>query len=270
MGLYNIEEVKKMNKMQWINIVTLVITLIMNGLANALPLNGRTTGSISDSFPVLFTPAGYVFSIWGIIYLGLIAFGIYQALPAQRDNQRLLRIGPWFAIGNLFNAAWIVLWHYGFYTLTVVAMLGLLAALLIIFQRLAISKKPGNNRELWLVNIPFSIYLGWISVATIANFSAALYNLGFTGGPLSQEVWTVALILVATILGLIMTWQQRQIAYPLVLVWAFIGILVKQSANLPVSISAGVAAALLTVAIIVTAILPLFRSDINQKASRVV
>lgn len=259
-----------MKKMQWINIITLIITLIMNGLANALPLNGRTTGSISDSFPVLFTPAGYVFSIWGIIYLGLIAFGIYQALPAQRENQRLLRIGPWFAVANLFNAAWIVLWHYGFYTLTVVVMVGLLVSLLVIFQRLAISKKPENTRELWLVNIPFSIYLGWISVATIANFSASLYNLGFTGGPFSQEIWTVALLLVATILGLIMTWQQRQIAYPLVLVWAFIGIVVKQSANLPVSIAAGIAAALLIIAVLVTAILPLFKSNMNQKASRVV
>jgi len=152
----------------------------------------RTTGSISDSFPVLFTPAGYVFSIWGVIYLGLIAFGIFQALPSQRDNPRLLRVGPWFAIGNLFNASWIILWHYGYFTLTLVAMLGLLVALLFIFQRLVIAKRPDNARELWLVNIPFSIYLGWISVATIANFSASLYNLGFTGGPLSQEIWTVA------------------------------------------------------------------------------
>lgn len=240
-----------MKKMQWINLVTLLVTLIANGLANALPLNGRSTGSISDSFPVLFTPAGYVFSIWGVIYIGLIAFGIYQALPGQRENPRLLQVGPWFSIANLFNAAWIFLWHYGYYTLTLFVMLGLLVSLLVIFQRLQISSKPKNQRETWLVNIPFSIYLGWISVATIANFSITLYNLGFTGGPLSQEIWTVAVILIATTLGLIMTWQQRQIAYPLVLVWAFIGIMVKQSSIMPVVIAAGIGALLIAIILIV-------------------
>ena len=100
-----------MKKMQLINLLTLLVTLIVNGLANALPINGITTGAISDSFPVFFTPAGYVFSIWGVIYIGLIAFGIYQALPGQRDNPRLLRLGPWFAISNLLNTAWIFLWQ---------------------------------------------------------------------------------------------------------------------------------------------------------------
>ncbi len=259
-----------MKKMQWINLITLLVTLVVNGLANALPINGITTGAISDSFPVFFTPAGYVFSIWGVIYIGLLAFGIYQALPGQRENPRLLRLGPWFAISNLLNTAWIFLWQYGYFTLTIFVMLGLLASLIIIFQRLAISEKPENARETWLVNIPFSIYLGWISVATIANFSISLYNLGFKGGPLSQQVWTVAVILVATMLGIIMTWRQRQIAYPLVLIWAFIGIMVKQSDILPVVITAGAAAVLIAVLIIVKAASPLFKFGTSQNASRVV
>jgi len=259
-----------MKKMQLINLLTLLVTLIVNGLANALPINGITTGAISDSFPVFFTPAGYVFSIWGVIYIGLIGFGIYQALPGQRDNPRLLRLGPWFAISNLLNTAWIFLWQYGYFTLTLFVMLGLLASLLVVYQRLAVSKKPESLRETWLVNVPFSIYLGWISVATIANFSISLYNLGFRGGPLSQEVWTIAVILVATILGLIMTWQQRQIAYPLVLVWAFIGIMVKQSAISPVVLTAGAAAVLLAIMVIIKAASPLFKFGASQKVSRVV
>jgi hypothetical protein len=259
-----------MKKMQSINLITLLATLIANGLANALPLNGRTTGSISDSFPVLFTPAGYVFSIWGVIYLGLIAFGIYQALPSQRENPRLRRLGPWFAISNIFNAAWIFLWHYGYYTLTLFVMLGLLASLIVIFQRLNLSRKPESSLETWLVNIPFSTYLGWISVATIANFSTTLYNLGFVGGPLSQEIWTVAVILVAITLGLIMTWQQRQIAYPLVLVWAFIGITVKQSETMPVVIAAGLGALLVALIVIVKTTSSLLKNDASKKVSRVV
>ena len=259
-----------MKKMQWINLVTLLATLISNGLANALPLNGRTTGSISDSFPVLFTPAGYVFSIWGVIYIGLIAFGIYQALPSQQNNPRLIRIGPWFAISNIFNAAWIYLWHYGYYTLTLLVMLGLLISLLVIFQRLNLSKKSEKTRETWLVNVPFSTYLGWISVATIANFSTTLYNLGFVGGPLSQEVWTIAVILVAISLGLIMTWQQNQTAYPLVLVWAFIGIMVKQSETLPVVIAAGFGILLLALVLIIKVLSPQLKLNASKKVGRVV
>jgi benzodiazapine receptor len=259
-----------MKIMQWINLVTLLVTLIVNGLANALPINGITTGEISDSFPVFFTPAGYVFSIWGVIYIGLIAFGIYQALPGQRENPRLLRVGPWFAISNLLNTAWIFLWQYGYFTLTIFVMLGLLASLLIIFLRLNISTNHEKRRETWLVNIPFSIYLGWISVATIANFSITLYNLGFKGGPLPQEVWTVAVILVATTLGLIMTWQQRQIAYPLVLIWAFIGIMVKQSSIMPVVIAAAFGALLIAIAIIMKSFSNYFKFVSSKKASRVV
>lgn len=239
--------------MQWINLITLLITLVANGLANALPLNNRTTGEISDSFPVLFTPAGYVFAIWGVIYLGLIAFGIYQALPAQREDPRLKRIGPWFAVANLFNAAWIFLWHYGFFTLTVLVMLGLLTSLLIIFKRLNLSVKPATTMENWLMHVPFSIYLGWISVATIANVSVALYNLGFTGGPISQEAWTVVVILVALALGIFMTWQQRQVAYSLVLIWATIGIVVRQADSTVVMATSILAAAILFVSVVVYA-----------------
>ena len=114
-------------------IITTVFTLIVNGLANALPLNGRGTGEISDSFNVIFVPAGYVFSIWGVIYLGLLAYSIYHSLPSQRTNPLLRKTGWLVALSSIFNGAWIFFWHYGQYTLTIFIMLGLLVTLAINF-----------------------------------------------------------------------------------------------------------------------------------------
>jgi translocator protein len=240
-----------MNKIKLINIITTVIMLVANGLATGLSLGGRTTGQISDSFPVLFTPAGYVFSIWGIIYIGLIGFSIFQILPSQKNNPRLQKLGIWFTLSNLLNTAWIFLWQYGYYTLTAVVMLGLLYSLIVVFLKLDISQKPVNNRENWLVNIPFSIYLGWISVATIANYSVAFFNLGWTGSPLSQETWTIILIGIASLLGMIMAIKERQVPYAMVLIWAFIGINIKQNAYPVVSTTALIGVGAVTAAILI-------------------
>jgi tryptophan-rich sensory protein len=240
--------------MNWLpitNILTLVIMLISNGLATGLSLGGRTTGEISDMFPVLFTPAGYVFSIWGIIYIALIAFSVYQALPSQKDNPRLKKIGIWFTLSNVLNTIWIFLWQYGFFTLTLLVMLALLATLIIIFRSLAPAQKPANLAENLLVNVPFSIYLGWISVATVANFSVTLYNLGWTGGGIDQSIWAAVVIAVATGLGVIMALREHQTAYPMVLIWAFLGIVAKQGAYPTVVTAAYLGAALVAIALIV-------------------
>ncbi len=226
-----------------LNLLAVLVTLFVNGLANALPLNGQTTGAISDRFPVLFTPAGYVFSIWGIIYIGLLAFGIYQALPSQVSNQRLERIGWWFALSCFFNSAWIFLWHFNLFPLTLAAMLGLLLSLLIIYLRLQIGINPVATRELWLVNLPFSIYLGWISVAFIANFAVVLNYTGWNAVDLTAVILTIVILLVGVGLGIAMTLLRQEIAYPLVLVWAYIGIWLKQIvASPPVSMIAAVGA----------------------------
>ncbi len=240
-----------MNARQILNLLTLIGMIVVNGLANVLPINNITTGEISDSFPVLFTPAGYVFSIWGLIYLLLIAFGIYQALPAQRHNPRLERVGYWFIAANLLNSAWIFLWHYGLFPLTLLVMLGLLASLIVIYLRLDIGRSQVTRREQILVDLPFSVYLGWISVATVANFSITLYDLGWNGGGIAPEIWTVLVLLVALSLGAAMIWQRRDIAYALVLIWAFIGINIKQAATPLVAWTALVAAIVLLVIMVV-------------------
>ena len=225
-----------------LNLLTLVLTLVVNSLANILPLNGMNTGQISDSLPSLFTPAGYVFSIWSIIYIGLIAFGIYQALPSQRNNPRIERMGWWFVIANLFNSAWIFAWHYLQFGLSVVLMLGLLVSLLVIYER--IGRRAASRVETWTVNVPFSIYLGWITVATVANIASLLVSLGWNGFGI-PAVLTVVMIGVATLLGMLMILLKREIAYPLVLIWAFAGIAAVRADVPLVEIGAIVAAALL-------------------------
>ncbi|NJN18959.1 MAG: tryptophan-rich sensory protein [Oscillochloris sp.] len=170
-------------------------TLTINALANILPLNGRTTGEISNQFPLKITPPGYVFAIWSLIYSALIGYAVYQALPSQRDNRRLRGIGWLFVISCACNAAWLVLWHYGRYRLTLAAMVGLLLSLILIDRRLD-RDQPVGLAERLLVRTPFGIYLGWINVATLVNVTVVLYDLGWEGAPLTPNQWTAALALI--------------------------------------------------------------------------
>jgi len=222
---------------QFFVIVTFALTIVMNGLATSLPLNGMDTGAISDLFPNYFTPAGYVFAIWGVIYTGLLAFTIYHSLPAQRENPRLRRIGWLFIASNLFNSAWIAAWHYLFFPLSWVIMLGILGTLLALFVRL--EGRPLSTLERWVVHVPFSIYVGWISVATIANTTVLLQDLGFEGGPVPQPFWSVLVMLVGTAIAFVILRSRRDVAYGAVFVWAFIGIAVKYSATPLVAYTAG-------------------------------
>ena len=214
---------------QGLVIIALAATIFVNYLSNALPINGRTPGEISDSFPVRFTPAGYVFSIWSIIYLGLIAYAIYQALPSQRANPRLRAIGWPFVLSCVANSGWIFAWHYGLYPLSLLIMLVLLGALITVYRRLYPAYRTVATAERWTTHIPFRIYLGWITVATVANATIVLYNWGWQGAPLSAETWAALLIYIATVIGFFFALRLRDIAYTLVLVWAFVGIYVAQN-----------------------------------------
>lgn len=234
-----------MKRHQVLNIFFTLLTLTVNGLANALPLNGQLTGEISDRFPIRFVPAGYVFIVWGVIYLGLIAFAIYQALPAQRDSETLRRISPPYWLASAANSIWIFLWHYEYFTWTVLVMTALLLSLIVLYRRLRASQDQGNANFRRFVQLPFSIYLGWISVAAIANAAQWLYFLNWRGWGLSDEVWTVIMLLVATGLGVAMLRREQDTAYALVLVWAFVGIALKQADSALVAYSAGGMAVLL-------------------------
>ena len=211
-------------------IVSILATIAINGLANALPLNGLQTGEISDRFEVYFVPAGYVFSIWGLIYLGLIVYAIYQALPAQRENPRLRATGWWIVLGGVANIAWIFLWHYEQFPLTLLAMLTLLATLIITYLRLGTGRSTAPFGERLAVRLPFSIYLGWITVATVANITSLLDYLNWDGLGLSPELWMGIVLSAVALIAVLMNFSRRDSAYALVLLWALAGIAVKHAA----------------------------------------
>jgi hypothetical protein len=217
-------------------ILTILATLVVNVLADALPINGLGTGQISDRFHVYFVPAGYVFSIWGLIYLGLIAFAIFQALPSQRENPRLQKTGWWISLGGLANIAWIFLWHYEKFPLTLVAMLVLLGTLIATYIRLGIGRSVTSGSETWTVRIPFSIYLGWITVATVANITELLDYLKWNGFGIAPEVWMGIVLVAVLVIAVLMNFNRRDIAYAAVILWALAGISVKQAGVLAVTI----------------------------------
>ena len=235
-------------------VVAYVSTIVINALANLVPIGGMTTGALSDQFEVFFVPAGYVFSIWSLIYLGLGAYAIYQAIPAQRDNPRLRSIGWLFVLSSVFNSGWIFLWHYQLVGLSILVMLGILAALIAIYARLYPSYGAASWVEKITTHWSFRIYLGWITVATIANATTFLDSIGYGGAPLSPMLWAAALLVVATAIGLTFALRLRDLAYTAVLVWAFIGIYVKFPATPLVGYTALAMVALLALAMVVTAV----------------
>ncbi len=208
-------------------IVTVVVTLVVNVLADALPINGLNTGQISDGFHVYFVPAGYVFAIWGVIYLGLIAYAIFQALSAQRANPRLRATGWWVALGGLANSAWIFFWHYQQFPLTLVAMLVLLATLIVTYVRLGIGRSSVSAGETWAVRLLFSIYLGWITVATVANVTDVLDYLKWDRLRIAPEIWMGIVLAAVLVIATLVNFTRRDAAYAAVILWALAGIAVK-------------------------------------------
>jgi len=212
-------------------IISTLMTITVNVLANSLPLNGLNTGDISDSFNTYFVPAGYVFSIWLLIYLGLMAFTVYQALPAQRNNARLVKISWAVVVANLANAFWIFFWHFLLFPLSLLAMVTLLASLLFIYTRLEIGKSTFTTLENWLVRVPFSIYLGWITVATIANTTDVLDYIKWGQFGFSDETWMVIILVVVMVIAWAMSLTRKDVPYLAVLLWALAGIGVKFPAS---------------------------------------
>ncbi len=211
------------------NILAFVFTITLNGLANGVPLGGQTTGELSDKYPSLFTPAGYVFSIWGLIYLTLTVFIVWQALPQQRHNANLTAIRTPFLISCAANGAWILAWHYDQLILSLLIMITLLCALIQIYRQLNRQKANSPAAERWILHLPFSIYLGWITVAVIANFSAFQIDQGWDNAIFSATTWTLLKIGLAATISTLVLLKYRDLAFMLVTVWACIGIATKHS-----------------------------------------
>ncbi len=216
-----------------LNTIGLLGVLFINYLANALPINGLTTGELSDSYPNVFVPAGITFSIWGIIYGFLIAFIVYQFVKQDfktiKKQHFLSRISLLFFFNCLANVSWILFWHYEMILFSLLTMLVILGSLILIYLRLDIGKRKVPNQKKWLVHIPFSIYLGWITVATIANVTAVLVDFNWNGFGITERIWAVIMIFIATFIGFNIHTARKDNAFLLVLIWAFIGIVIKRS-----------------------------------------
>ena len=203
-----------------LNIFALVVVLTVNALANILPINGMNTGQISDLYPSLFTPAGFTFSIWSVIYLLLITFAISQF--KIKDQLYFKELSMWFLLSCVANASWILAWHHLYTYASVAVMLVLLYSLTRIF--LLLNNNQLSKTEWFLIKLPFIFYLAWICVATIANISALLVSLHWSGGFLTPAYWTITMIAIAGLLGLFIAFRFKEPAFLLVLMWAFFGI----------------------------------------------
>jgi benzodiazapine receptor len=240
---------KKAILLQSLNVLAFAITVVVNGLASSLALNGRTTAEVSDMYFTLVTPAGYVFSIWGVIYTLLLVFVVFQALPSQREKPFLKQISGLFVLGSVFNVVWLFIWHYDPIVLSVVLMFALLATLIAVYLRLGIGKTSVTVKERAMVHLPFSVYLGWITVASIANVASALVSVGWNGFGLADETWAVLVIAVALLITLAVIATRKDVAYSLVLIWALVGIAVNQSAYQNIVLAASTSAVIIAVAL---------------------
>ena len=209
-------------------VITFLVTVAINASANILPLNGLKTAEISDRFPVFVTPANYVFAIWALIYLGQLAFTIHQARPSRRADPLLRSIGYLPAVAAILNSLWLVLWHYEVFALTVPVMFALLATLATIALRIRDAADPRPEAR-WFVRVPFMVYFGWITVATIVNVAAMLSWAGFDGFGIPGETWAVAVLLVGVLIALATIRAFQDLAYALVVAWAYVGIAVKEA-----------------------------------------
>lgn len=216
------------------NLIALVAMIIVNFLAVSLPINQKTTGELAALYPNFFVPAGFTFAIWSVIYLLLIVFVLYQALQVFKSNPRTVSfvnaIGPWFFISAVCNIAWILVWHYEFVFLSVLVMLMLFYSLVHIYKTLFTFPSFTLVEKICFL-LPFSVYVGWISVATIANISAFLVSMGVESIIFGGHVWAAMMVTIAVILGICMVFVKHDIAFALVIVWACYGIMVKQSNN---------------------------------------
>ena len=249
-------QTKSVKTVQIANIIAFIVVLSVNVLSNALPLNGRTAGEISDALPSYFTPAGYTFSIWLLIYIGLLGFIIYQALPAQRKRPFLPQIGLLFVLSSMINAAWLISWHYGAYFLSVIFMISLLLTLIGIYVRLDNGRIDKPFTERLLVQVPFSLYLGWITVATIANIASVTAYWGWNGFGIAAPIWSAIMMGAAVIIAGLLLITRSDLPYAGVLVWALFGIRAAYPETAVVANTALIAAGL----IVVPALIGLWRT----------
>lgn len=218
-----------------VSLVAFVAVVVVNALVSIVPIGGMTTGQLSDLYPNLFVPAGLTFSIWGVIYILLamyVVFGLIRSRgPAESAGSFLERIGVLFIVTCIANIGWIVAWQFRVLPLSLLFMLALLAALIVIYVRLDVGRSQAPRTERYMVHLPMSVYLGWITIATIANVTVLLVHYGWNGFGIGAQAWTIAVIIVGILIALIALLYRRDIFFTLVIDWALLGIYLKRSAT---------------------------------------
>lgn len=205
------------------NVLVLAVVIALNGLAATGAMSGDSIGVIANRYRSLFLPADYVFGIWSVIYLGLIATAIYQALPTAAGDRAVQRLGIWWAITGALNVAWISLFSFGLFAMALLVMVIFLVTLIAIGQRVRQGTTPSLAERAFLI-WPQDLYLAWISVALIANSFQFAHVVGFTGFGVAESTWATAMMLIATLLGVGMAWRRGNWLFPLVVAWAVYGI----------------------------------------------
>ena len=226
---------KRLTLIRIASIIAFVIMIVVNTLAITLPINGKTTKEVSDLYPNLFVPAPITFSIWSIIYIFLLFYVIYQTGIISKKSTsigiKINEIGGLFILSCLLNAIWIICWQYLNTLLSVIVMILLLMNLIILYLKTRTDKKASLKRKAFLA-APFSIYLGWISVATIANITALLVSLKWNGFGLNQQIWTIIMITIAVALAFLSLKKFKDYLYSLVIFWAILGIFINHATTL--------------------------------------
>jgi hypothetical protein len=241
--------------LKWLNLVAFVAVVFVNGLAGSTMLiGGKTTAQISDANPTLITPAGYVFSIWGVIYVLLGVFVVFQALPSEKVREFREKVGCLFIISSILNIVWLFLWQFEYLILSVPIMFLLLATLILIYLRLEIGKSKVQLREKIAFHLPFSVYLGWITIASIANVAATLVSVNWDSFGIRPETWAIIIIIVALLIAILVVLTRKDVAYGLVVIWALLGIAVKQSTNQNIATATEISAIILAITLIATVI----------------
>jgi len=233
-------------------ILATVVMLGNNVLASEIPYNGVSTLEASKEISIYFMPARYAFSIWGLIFLSLIAYSIYQALPSQRENETLRKIGWWYIAGIGSYSAWIFFFHFQRFLFSTILMICLLITLLIIYEKLEIGIKPVANSMKYLVQVPFSIFLGWITMSSIGNIANLLTHYGWNGLGIDAKIWAVVMMVVTIVIAELTAFNRQDLAYLAVFVWAFIGVAVNHRGVSPVFEAACVSAAIVIIITTVT------------------
>jgi hypothetical protein len=261
-----VSERSKITVLQVGNVVAFAAVIAVNSLAGGTTLlGGRNTADVSAAYPTLITPAGFTFSIWGIIYALLAAFIVFQLLPRHRQDKFNRDVGYFFILSSLFNITWLFLWQYEYITASVPLIFALLVTLIIAYLRLNVGRSGAPRGERICVHLPFSVYLGWITIASIADVSSGLVSVNWTGLGLSPSTWAQLVVVVAVVITLLVIGTRRDPAFGLVVVWALIGVTANQMAHPDVTMVTEASAVVVAAATLAVLCLVLARSGTKSK-----